>query len=299
MSKRERKVTSLRPGRRVRWTGEVSADVDAKKLGQTRTAPRKQRQTTTSRTRRVAQRVTSPVAHSAAPETHSPAPGRRARHLQIITMAMAVVFVVAISVSRRPASLAAAAVTDVQPERAEQSSDTTTAPRPVASAVARIAEPPVAAPRIVPNSPDKTVPKPEKNRIAESAVPIAEVPPVVHPVVTENPTTRRTAFDSIDATPAAVSPASLDPGAVTITGCLEVNDKNQFRLTETEGIDAPKSRSWRSGFLKKRSTSVDLIQPPDPGALHTQVGQRVAATGSLTGREFRLASLRPVGPRCD
>ena len=47
------------------------------------------------------------------------------------------------------------------------------------------------------------------------------------------------------------------PDAVVIEGCLEQNGE-AFRLKNTTGEDAPKSRSWKSGFLKKgpaRSTS--------------------------------------------
>ena len=48
------------------------------------------------------------------------------------------------------------------------------------------------------------------------------------------------------------------PDMVTITGCLEVSTSGDtFRLTDTEGVDAPKSRSWRSGFFKKRGACDD------------------------------------------
>ena len=39
---------------------------------------------------------------------------------------------------------------------------------------------------------------------------------------------------------------------VTVTGCLERTDEG-FRMKDTSGADAPKSRSWKSGFLKKGS----------------------------------------------
>ena len=97
----------------------------------------------------------------------------------------------------------------------------------------------------------------------------------------------------------AVTDSAL-PAAVTITGCLEIStDEDAFRLTDTEGADAPKSRSWRSGFLKKRSAAVALVEPPDRLALKTSIGKRVAATGLLTSHELKLNSLRVVGPSCN
>jgi hypothetical protein len=87
---------------------------------------------------------------------------------------------------------------------------------------------------------------------------------------------------------------------VTLTGCLEVSvDRDEFRLSDTDGVDAPKSRSWRTGFLKKRPTPVALVEPPDPHGLQIQVGKRVAATGQLIDRELKVSSVRVVSPSCD
>jgi hypothetical protein len=88
--------------------------------------------------------------------------------------------------------------------------------------------------------------------------------------------------------------------AVTITGCLEIStDGDEFRLADTEGTDAPKSRSWRMGFLRKRTAPVNLAGAPDPVALKKSVGTRVAATGFLTDRELQVSSLRVLGASCN
>lgn len=109
-------------------------------------------------------------------------------------------------------------------------------------------------------------------------------------------------------TPAAVTvPASASPATethalspVTITGCLETSSsKDRFRLTDTEGANAPKSRSWRTGFLTKHSSTVDLVGAPDVGALQKQVGRRVAVTGVQTNRELKVGSVRVVSPSCN
>jgi hypothetical protein len=92
----------------------------------------------------------------------------------------------------------------------------------------------------------------------------------------------------------------VEPAPVTITGCLEVSvNADEFRLTDTQGFDAPKSRSWKSGFIKKHSAPVMLVDVADAHAAQAQVGKRVAATGHLAGNELRVSSLRVVGPSCD
>jgi hypothetical protein len=145
------------------------------------------------------------------------------------------------------------------------------------------------------------VTKTEKNRIAEAASPAAAVNAIDEALSKTDSTTELAATSApISAEPAPVSPVAVGPGSVTVTGCLETSgNDNRFRLTDTEGLDAPKSRSWRTGFLKKQSTSVALVEPPDPHALQTQVGQRVAATGLLTNRELRVTSLRVIASRCN
>jgi hypothetical protein len=99
---------------------------------------------------------------------------------------------------------------------------------------------------------------------------------------------------------AATSIATVEPAPVTITGCLEVSvNADEFRLTDTQGFDAPKSRSWRTGFIKKHSAPVMLVDLADSHAAQAQVGKRVAATGHLASNELRVSSLRVVSPSCD
>ena len=76
-------------------------------------------------------------------------------------------------------------------------------------------------------------------------------------------------------------------------------DGNDYRLADTEGADAPKARSWRSGFIRKRTAPVALIGAPDPLSLKTSVGKRVAVTGLLTSRELQVSSLRVVAASCN
>ncbi len=89
-----------------------------------------------------------------------------------------------------------------------------------------------------------------------------------------------------------------DAEPVTITGCV-VRDNETFRLKETEGADAPKSRSWKSGFLKRGSASIELVDAADRLKLATHVGERVTVTGMLVEREMQARSLRRVAESCD
>ena len=85
--------------------------------------------------------------------------------------------------------------------------------------------------------------------------------------------------------------------SVTITGCV-ANDEATFWLKDTSGADAPKSRNWKSGFLKKRPAPIALLDATHALKLPNYVGQRVAATGTLVNREMRAHALQRVGSSC-
>jgi hypothetical protein len=85
---------------------------------------------------------------------------------------------------------------------------------------------------------------------------------------------------------------------VTISGCLEQDDQ-RFLLKDTSGEDAPKGRSWRSGFLRRSAATIDVIDQGDRHHLPTYVGQRVSVTGTLVDREMQVRSVRIVAISCD
>jgi hypothetical protein len=126
---------------------------------------------------------------------------------------------------------------------------------------------------------------PAKARAAETAGARAETPsapasvpahasaPVVHPA-------------------AAVEPVDT----VTISGCLEYDGKSAW-LKDTSGADAPKTRNWKSGFLRKRSPRIALVDAA--GSASSYDGRRVSVTGVLVDREMRVNSLKPAAGDCD
>ena len=93
------------------------------------------------------------------------------------------------------------------------------------------------------------------------------------------------------------SKATSREPAVTITGCLE-RDAETFRLVKTTGADAPKSRSWKTGFITKRQASITVADTANRAKLQSHVGQRVSVTGVLVDREMQVRSLQRVAASC-
>jgi hypothetical protein len=91
---------------------------------------------------------------------------------------------------------------------------------------------------------------------------------------------------------------AADNGIVTISGCLEQDD-DVFRLKNTEGANAPKARSWKSGFLKKGSAKVDIVDVSNRLRLKSHVGKRVTVTGQLHEKELLANSVRRLAASCE
>lgn len=88
------------------------------------------------------------------------------------------------------------------------------------------------------------------------------------------------------------------PIATTVSGCLE-EDNGMFRLKDADGDHAPKSRSWKSGFIKKGSAKIDVFDAGNRFKLMSHVGYRVSVSGSLVDREMHARSVRVSSERCD
>ena len=125
---------------------------------------------------------------------------------------------------------------------------------------------------------------------------LAMLTPVTIPTSTLNTSIAATT-EIPHATQSGASTSVVDTSLVTITGCLETNDES-FRLKDTTGFDAPKSRSWKTGFLTKRSASIAVVDASGV-SLPTHVGQRVALTGVLVDRDMQVRYLRRVAASCD
>ena len=123
-----------------------------------------------------------------------------------------------------------------------------------------------------------------------------------HPTPAVRIATTSDTYEPIAAsTSAAKTPArqaAVQQAPVTITGCLEQDDET-FRLKNTTGDQAPKARSWKSGFLKKNSASIEVVDASNKAQLPSHVGQRVVVTGMLVDREMQVRSLRRVATSCN
>jgi hypothetical protein len=95
----------------------------------------------------------------------------------------------------------------------------------------------------------------------------------------------------------AKAKAAVAPKAITVTGCLE-RAENEFRLTATSGSNAPKARSWKSGFLKKRASDLEVVDPSRKIKLKDHVGHRDALTGTVQEGELRVQSVRHLAATC-
>jgi hypothetical protein len=112
--------------------------------------------------------------------------------------------------------------------------------------------------------------------------------PGIVPVRTIISTTDAPAASPVDAPAAKVA---------TISGCL-VRDGQAFRLKNTAGAKAPKARSWKSGFLHKSASTVDLVDKPNSLKLGGYVDQQVSVTGVLAEREMQGRSIRRLSRKC-
>jgi len=225
----------------------------------------------------------------------------------IALAAVGVLVVAALALPRRSALVHAPAA-DSKPE-AHDSTAQPTDPAPVAPdpapapevepAATAVVQP--AAPTAVVSPSSKTLPaKPTQKLATKTSGRSTMATPIADARVTE--TSEKEHEVATLPVPAPATPVPAIPSAeqVTITGCLEASGSgDRFRLTDTEGATAPKSRSWRSGFLKKRTASVDLVGAHDVAALHKQVGQRVAVSGVQTDRELTVRSIRVVSSSCN
>jgi hypothetical protein len=136
----------------------------------------------------------------------------------------------------------------------------------------------------------RTVRAAKRQSVAASDAPESDVAPTA--VATAAPPA-----PDVTRVPSSEVASAQDTRAITISGCLVRNDAG-FRLKDTEGDTAPRSRSWKSGFLKRTNRSVDVIDARNQFDLADHVGERVNATGTLVDGDMQLRSLRRAAGSC-
>ena len=114
----------------------------------------------------------------------------------------------------------------------------------------------------------------------------------------KKPSTARV-HDASASQPVMEASAKSARGPVTtIEGCL-VQSGDAYRLKGTSGVDAPKARSWKSGFLKKGPAMVDVVDTSESLGLPNRVGTRVSVTGMLVDREMQARAVHRVSSSCN
>jgi len=93
------------------------------------------------------------------------------------------------------------------------------------------------------------------------------------------------------------SAKSAKAPVTTLEGCLEKSGET-FHLKDTSGVDAPKARSWKSGFLKKGSATVDVVDGSESLGLPNRVGTRVSVTGTLVDRQMQARAIHRLSSSC-
>ncbi len=130
----------------------------------------------------------------------------------------------------------------------------------------------------------------------------AQTKATVKPAAVKATTSKAASGDAVLAmAPGAQRPAAAKESeeiVTTMSGCLE-RDGDAFQLTDTSGDHAPKARSWKSGFVKKGSASVDVLDGANRLNLASHVGHRISVSGTLAGREMRARSMRATTESCD
>jgi hypothetical protein len=303
-------IPALRAGRKVRWMFEVSADVGE---GFVRTKKTTKKHTRSKRTtsvlrKKIAQRRSHmdtdsrSTSRPSPPPLGPPPPSRTTNREVIVAVAIGVVSVAGLTMALvgLPSSQFASETRNARVAESGRSNVVQQAvevPTPVQlAAPVRDAAAPAQTPKSIAEKPKPVASATTRSSAADHIVwppPSMKTAPMVGPQAPD------TSESSARASSSAAT-ASAASQSATISGCLEMTvNGDQFRLTDTDGADAPKSRSWKSGFLKKGSASVDLVDFSEVSLLRQYVGHRVVATGLLSGRQLRLRSLQSGGSSCE
>jgi outer membrane biosynthesis protein TonB len=160
----------------------------------------------------------------------------------------------------------------------------------------------------LPLTPPPTAPAQKKAAVTKPAskAPAAKKTTAAVPEPAAKPAPEMTVMTSTQVADAEIKPVPQEsaklaaPAAspVTIAGCVE-RDGDGFALKETSGVNAPKSRSWKSGFLKKGTAKIELLDSGNRLKFKDHVGHRISVTGILTDKEMQARSMARVAGACD
>jgi hypothetical protein len=94
---------------------------------------------------------------------------------------------------------------------------------------------------------------------------------------------------------ASVAAAAERTKSVTLTGCVRSGaERNTFVLTKVEGADAPRARGWKTGYLLKRRSNVEVVPAVSSIRLKDHLGRRVTVIGTLDQKDRTQIKARSV-----
>ena len=106
------------------------------------------------------------------------------------------------------------------------------------------------------------------------------------------PAPAKAAPAKVAAAPAVVP---VDPNSVTMIGCLETDGTN-YRLADVQGNQATKGRSWKTGFITKKSKPVELVGAASSLNLKGSIGRKISVVGVKDGEtHLKARSFKQLG----
>ena len=110
-------------------------------------------------------------------------------------------------------------------------------------------------------------------------------------------TPAKTSAPAKASTPAKTT-APAQRASASLTGCLHA-DGDKLMLSDLEGKQVPKGRSWKTAYIVKTDKDVEVDGTSSTVNLTAQIGHRVTITGTRDGeRHFKAQSVKQVSQSC-
>ena len=73
---------------------------------------------------------------------------------------------------------------------------------------------------------------------------------------------------------------------------------SKYKLTGLKGTEAPKGRSWKTGWITKSTKNVGVVSTSSGPKLKDHVGHQVTLTGVKNGDNLQARSIKHVATSC-
>ena len=98
------------------------------------------------------------------------------------------------------------------------------------------------------------------------------------------------------AAPKVVAAPAESGKSVTLTGCLEA-DGRKYMLTDLEGAQAPKGRSWKTGYVTQKSKDMEVVATSGV-KLGDHIGHKVSVVGVRNDTHLQARSIKQLAASC-